>query len=181
MYPKWSRSAITRAKSQELCTSYLYKDVLAISGIRKPEILENSCARWPCNSDRKYRTTNCPASSASTRTRSPVTSNCWKKRSSSSPEQFQQEPAQRDPRKPEDLLLRQRHPQCHHPKPEPAFPPQRQGRALGELLVTERMKYREYHRLPANRFFWRTIQQQEIDLIEGNGRTTLRVRVRLES
>lgn len=32
--------------------------------------------------------------------------------------------------------------------------------------MTERLKTREYHKITTNRFFWRTLQQQEIDFIE---------------
>jgi hypothetical protein len=32
--------------------------------------------------------------------------------------------------------------------------------------MCERLKYRTYHSLYANIYFWRTYQQQEIDLIE---------------
>ena len=33
-------------------------------------------------------------------------------------------------------------------------------------MVVERMKYREYHRIDANQYFWRTYDGSEIDLVE---------------
>lgn len=40
------------------------------------------------------------------------------------------------------------------------------GNLWENFLVTERLKACEYHKIPTNRFFWRTLQQQEIDYIE---------------
>lgn len=41
-----------------------------------------------------------------------------------------------------------------------------QGALWENFMVVERLKYRTYHTLYANVYFWRTYQQQEIDLIE---------------
>jgi predicted AAA+ superfamily ATPase len=50
------------------------------------------------------------------------------------------------------------------------FNPLDQRNDLGALwenfMVIERLKYRTYAPLPANVYFWRTYQQQEIDLVE---------------
>lgn len=40
------------------------------------------------------------------------------------------------------------------------------GALWENFMMTERLKYRTYHALYANAYFWRTYQQQEIDLIE---------------
>jgi hypothetical protein len=37
------------------------------------------------------------------------------------------------------------------------------------FLVSERVKFNAYHQLNKNSFFWRTVNQQEIDLIEEFG------------
>ena len=41
-----------------------------------------------------------------------------------------------------------------------------QGALWENFIMVERLKYRAYHQLHANIYFWRTYQQQEIDLIE---------------
>lgn len=41
-----------------------------------------------------------------------------------------------------------------------------QGALWENFIMVERLKYRTYHQLHANIYFWRTYQQQEIDLIE---------------
>lgn len=43
------------------------------------------------------------------------------------------------------------------------------GALWENFLITERLKMHAYHRLYANSYFWRTVQQQEIDLIEESG------------
>jgi len=41
------------------------------------------------------------------------------------------------------------------------------------FLIAERMKFLQYHKKIANSFFWRTVQQQEIDYVEeSNGKIT---------
>jgi uncharacterized protein len=40
------------------------------------------------------------------------------------------------------------------------------GALWENFLISERMKMRSYHKLYANSYFWRTVQKQEIDLIE---------------
>lgn len=40
------------------------------------------------------------------------------------------------------------------------------GRLWENFLFMERMKKREYHRIPSNYYFWRTYSQKEIDLVE---------------
>jgi len=40
------------------------------------------------------------------------------------------------------------------------------GALWENFMITERLKYRSYHPLYANVYFWRTYQQQEIDLVE---------------
>lgn len=40
------------------------------------------------------------------------------------------------------------------------------GALWENFLISERMKMRSYHTLYANSYFWRTVQKQEIDLIE---------------
>ncbi|MBN3035971.1 MAG: ATP-binding protein [Bacteroidales bacterium] len=48
-----------------------------------------------------------------------------------------------------------------------------QGPLWENYFISERMKYLHYNKIYANRFFWRTTQQQEIDYIEEyNGRIT---------
>ena len=44
-----------------------------------------------------------------------------------------------------------------------------QGALWENFIMMERLKYRAYHPLYANTYFWRTHQQQEIDLIEEYG------------
>jgi len=45
------------------------------------------------------------------------------------------------------------------------------GALFENFFISERQKYRMYHFQPANQWFWRTLQQQEIDYIEeANGR-----------
>lgn len=53
-----------------------------------------------------------------------------------------------------------------------AFSLRTDGGALWEnFLVSERMKYNRYHHNHCNAFFWRTLQQQEVDYVEEmNGR-----------
>lgn len=47
------------------------------------------------------------------------------------------------------------------------------GALWENFLVMERLKYRSYSALPANSYFWRTYDQQEIDLVEEqNGELT---------
>jgi len=50
------------------------------------------------------------------------------------------------------------------------FSPLAQRDDLGALwenfMVVERMKYREYHRIDANQYFWRTYDGSEVDLVE---------------
>ena len=38
-------------------------------------------------------------------------------------------------------------------------------------MISERLKYQEYKRLPSNNYFWRTYEQQEIDWVEERGGT----------
>jgi predicted AAA+ superfamily ATPase len=40
------------------------------------------------------------------------------------------------------------------------------GQLWENLMISERMKYIEYHRLYRNTYFWRTVRQQEIDYPE---------------
>jgi hypothetical protein len=40
------------------------------------------------------------------------------------------------------------------------------GQLWENFMVMERLKYRSYASLPANMYFWRTYDQQEIDLVE---------------
>ncbi len=40
------------------------------------------------------------------------------------------------------------------------------GKLWENFLITERIKYTEYHKIPVNRYFWRTHSGQEIDYIE---------------
>jgi uncharacterized protein len=50
------------------------------------------------------------------------------------------------------------------------FSPLNQRDDLGALwenfIIVERMKYREYHRIEANQYFWRTYDGSEVDLVE---------------
>lgn len=41
-----------------------------------------------------------------------------------------------------------------------------QGALWENFLIVERLKYRSYHQIYANQYFWRTYQGKEIDLIE---------------
>lgn len=43
------------------------------------------------------------------------------------------------------------------------------GALWENYIIAERMKYLRYHNLDADQYFWRTTQQQEIDLIEDAG------------
>lgn len=43
---------------------------------------------------------------------------------------------------------------------------QDKGALWENFLIAERMKFLRYHQVIANRYFWRTIQQQEIDYLE---------------
>lgn len=43
------------------------------------------------------------------------------------------------------------------------------GALWENFMMMERLKYRAYRSLPANMYFWRTYQQQEIDLVEERG------------
>ncbi|MBI5416105.1 MAG: ATP-binding protein [Candidatus Omnitrophica bacterium] len=53
------------------------------------------------------------------------------------------------------------------------FTPLNERDDLGALwenfMVVERMKYREYHRIEANQYFWRTYDGSEVDLVEERG------------
>lgn len=40
---------------------------------------------------------------------------------------------------------------------------------MGEFLIAERIKMQAYHNQYTNYYFWRTIQKQEIDLVEESG------------
>lgn len=40
------------------------------------------------------------------------------------------------------------------------------GQLWENFIILERLKYRTYHRIYANSYFWRTYDQQEIDLVE---------------
>jgi len=40
------------------------------------------------------------------------------------------------------------------------------GALWENFMVVERMKYREYHRIEANQYFWRTYDGSEVDLVE---------------
>ncbi|MBI2483897.1 ATP-binding protein [Candidatus Uhrbacteria bacterium] len=40
------------------------------------------------------------------------------------------------------------------------------GKLWENFIIAERMKYRSYHEIYGNTYFWRTYEQQEIDLIE---------------
>ena len=40
------------------------------------------------------------------------------------------------------------------------------GALWENFMVVERMKYREYHRIAANQYFWRTYDGSEVDLVE---------------
>ena len=48
-------------------------------------------------------------------------------------------------------------------------------------MISELVKKRSYDRQFVNRYFWRTTQQQEIDLHRGSRRTLHRLRVQVES
>jgi predicted AAA+ superfamily ATPase len=43
------------------------------------------------------------------------------------------------------------------------------GALWENFIIAERMKYMNYHNIDADQYFWRTTQQQEIDLIEDAG------------
>ncbi|MEY3499353.1 MAG: hypothetical protein RL308_1022, partial [Bacteroidota bacterium] len=43
---------------------------------------------------------------------------------------------------------------------------QDKGALWENFLISERIKYLKYHKLYARTYFWRTVQQQEIDWIE---------------
>ena len=43
------------------------------------------------------------------------------------------------------------------------------GKLWENFCVTERTKYLKYKQIPANKFFWRTYEKKEIDLIEECG------------
>jgi len=43
------------------------------------------------------------------------------------------------------------------------------GQLWENFMVIERLKYRTYEAIPANMYFWRTYDQQEIDLVEERG------------
>jgi predicted AAA+ superfamily ATPase len=43
------------------------------------------------------------------------------------------------------------------------------GQLWENFFVIERLKYRTYYSVPANAYFWRTYDQQEIDLVEERG------------
>ena len=43
------------------------------------------------------------------------------------------------------------------------------GALWENFLISERMKLQSYHQLYANNYFWRTIQKQEIDFVEESG------------
>lgn len=43
------------------------------------------------------------------------------------------------------------------------------GALWENFMIMERLKYRTYTHLPANMYFWRTYEQQEIDLVEERG------------
>lgn len=43
------------------------------------------------------------------------------------------------------------------------------GALWENFLISERMKMQSYHQMYTSRYFWRTVQKQEIDLIEENG------------
>jgi hypothetical protein len=50
---------------------------------------------------------------------------------------------------------------------------QDKGALWENFLIAERMKYLAYHQVLANSYFWRTVQQQEIDYVEDrNGELT---------
>ncbi len=40
------------------------------------------------------------------------------------------------------------------------------GALWENFLVSERIKFKSYHRIHSNQYFWRTVQQQEIDFVE---------------
>jgi len=40
------------------------------------------------------------------------------------------------------------------------------GALWENFMVVERMKYREYHGIEANQYFWRTYDGSEVDLVE---------------
>ena len=40
------------------------------------------------------------------------------------------------------------------------------GALWENFMVVERMKYREYHQIEANQYFWRTYDGSEVDLVE---------------
>lgn len=43
------------------------------------------------------------------------------------------------------------------------------GQLWENFALVERLKYRSYHGVSANQYFWRTWQQNEIDLVEERG------------
>ena len=43
------------------------------------------------------------------------------------------------------------------------------GALWENFVIAERMKYLRYHNLETAQYFWRTSQQQEIDLVEDDG------------
>ncbi len=171
MYPEVvTKRDNAREVLQELCTSYLYKDVLAISGIRKPEILEkllralalqlgqevsynelsgligidkNTVARYIELLEKTFIVFRLNSFSRNLRNEIRENRKIY----------FYDNGIR-------NAIIQNLNPlSLRNDK----------GALWENFLVTERMKYREYHRLPANRFFWRTIQQQEIDLIEETG------------
>lgn len=43
------------------------------------------------------------------------------------------------------------------------------GQLWENYMISERLKYQEYNRIPSNNYFWRTYEQQEIDWVEERG------------
>ncbi len=54
------------------------------------------------------------------------------------------------------------------------------GALWENYLISERLKYLTYHRIPSNNFFWRTYDQQEIDWIEERGGALLAYEFKFE-
>ncbi len=44
-----------------------------------------------------------------------------------------------------------------------------QGQLWENYVISERLKYQHYHRIPSNNFFWRTYDRQELDWVEERG------------
>jgi hypothetical protein len=171
MYPEVvSRRDNARETLRELCSSYLYKDVLAISGIRKPEILEkllralalqlgqevsynelagligvdkNTVARYIELLEKTFIVFRLNSYSRNLRNEIRGNRKIY----------FYDNGIR-------NAIIENLNPlSLRNDK----------GALWENFLINERMKYAAYHGLYANRYFWRTVQQQEIDLVEETG------------